>query len=854
MTTAHRYLLFLFALAFVILLCFSVVQGATPILIQNAAIISEPYATGIQSHDTEGRHSEAVSDASYDPSTGVVTALAGCYPSGSRSSSAWAEAYIGDAFEIVHSSDYKITFSFDYKGSIKITNPFIAQGIDATAEVSLNVFLIDTNDGSTIYQEAEKIFPLDQYQEDVNFELIGSRNIVLTIHLQDTHIYDWKAGLRIVASANGGAENDAVSVDVDFFEDAVGYRAKITQVAVEDLNPDNTAPSTASSFTGTLGDNGWYTSNVLVTLNATDLPLNGYGIEYINRRINDGSWSHYTAPFTINSDGTTIVDFYSVDRANNQENPPKTVSLKIDTSPPSGSVTINNNDEFTVSAAVSLLAQASDGQGSGLSEMRFRNEGSGWDSWMSYSSTAVSWTLNSGDGTKRVYVQFKDKAGNVSPEFNDEIKLDTSPPSGSVTINNNALYATSTSVTLQLFFPDSIDVNRARYSNDGVWDTEQWETASEIKNWTLSPEDETKTVYAQFKDQSGLESLVVSDTIILDTTPPTGALKINGDATETTSTSVTLTPTANDANGVAQMRFSNDNIDWSNWESFGQKQWILTDGIGEKTVYVQFKDNAGLISSPFSDTITLVRPQSSPSPSPQPTPTPPASQTGNIIIHITDSNNTPIAGAKITTLSQPSGQPALTGTTNPTGSLTFKNIVAGSYIFYASKNNIAGNSEVTTVKGQQTTSVTIVIQEDITAPTITITLNPASPGNSQLWVFTVIANDNNDGAGLSKVTLYVDEIAVETWTTPGTHTYTASFPPRSTHRYYAEALDNSNNEARNPPSENWEFSVPAQSATDSTELWKIFGIVIIIANGTALIFIFTRSKKSKKSEIIDLTP
>ena len=123
MTAASRYLVFLFAMAFAILLCFPVVQSATTILIQNAAVISEPYASGIQSHDTEGRHSEAVADASYNPSTGIVNALAGCYPSGSRSSSAWAEAYISDAFEIVHSSDYKITFSLDYKGSINITNP-----------------------------------------------------------------------------------------------------------------------------------------------------------------------------------------------------------------------------------------------------------------------------------------------------------------------------------------------------------------------------------------------------------------------------------------------------------------------------------------------------------------------------------------------------------------------------------------------------------------------------------------------------------------------------------------------------------------------------------------------------------
>ena len=132
-------------------------------------------------------------------------------------------------------------------------------------------------------------------------------------------------------------------------------------------------------------------------------------------------------------------------------------------------------------------------------------------------------------------------------------------------------------------------------------------------------------------------------------------------------------------------------------------------------------------------------------------------------------------------------------------------------------------------------------------------LNPANPDNSQEWVFTLTVDDNIDGSGISQITLYIDETPVETWTTAGTHTYSASFPPQSEHNYNVEALDNANNKARYPLTENLHFSVPAQTPTDSTELWKILGVIIVLAMGTALIFISTREKKPKSFKYTSLS-
>ncbi len=98
------------------------------------------------------------------------------------------------------------------------------------------------------------------------------------------------------------------------------------------------------------------------------------------------------------------------------------------------------------------------------------------------------------------------------------------------------------------------------------------------------------------------------DSIILDTLPPQGSIQINNGAISTSSTTVTLSLTYVDAtSNVSQVRYSNDNVwDTEVWETPAlSKSWSLTSGEGTKTVYYQVKDNSGLISSTYSDSITL---------------------------------------------------------------------------------------------------------------------------------------------------------------------------------------------------------------------------------------------------------
>jgi hypothetical protein len=111
--------------------------------------------------------------------------------------------------------------------------------------------------------------------------------------------------------------------------------------------------------------------------------------------------------------------------------------------------------------------------------------------------------------------------------------------------------------------------------------------------------------------------------IKLDKTAPTGSIMINGDdvANATNSDVLMLTLSAEDAtSGVVQMRFF-EQI-WIDWEEYATvRVWrLLSTGDGCHTVYVQFRDNAGLVSVPYASTIWMGGPISSSPPLPTPPP------------------------------------------------------------------------------------------------------------------------------------------------------------------------------------------------------------------------------------------
>lgn len=131
--------------------------------------------------------------------------------------------------------------------------------------------------------------------------------------------------------------------------------------------------------------------------------------------------------------------------------------------------------------------------------------------------------------------------------------------------------------------------------------------------------DGTHTYHAVASDSFGNTSGSSAPvTVVVDQTDPVGSVKIDGDASRTGRTSVTLSVSASDpapGSGVTQMRFSNDAVTWSGFEPYAaSKGWSLPGADGTKTVYAQFADRAGNLSVAASDTIVLDTSGSGPGP------------------------------------------------------------------------------------------------------------------------------------------------------------------------------------------------------------------------------------------------
>ena len=206
---------------------------------------------------------------------------------------------------------------------------------------------------------------------------------------------------------------------------------------------------TASISEGTLTGTTWTIPNVTSTHTATvTFTINSYtvtasvggdplggSVTPLSRTVNHGG----TAIFAVTtntgytasvSEGTLSGNTWTIPNVTSSH----TVTLTFqDITPPTGSIVINGGTPRTLTTSVTLSLSASD-TGSGVSQMRFSNDGSTWSSWEAYGASKP-WTLTPGIGTKTVYVQYQDSAGNSSGSFSDTILLvnaHTTPSEGTI--------------------------------------------------------------------------------------------------------------------------------------------------------------------------------------------------------------------------------------------------------------------------------------------------------------------------------------------------------------------------------------------------------------------------------------
>ncbi len=379
----------------------------------------------------------------------------------------------------------------------------------------------------------------------------------------------------------------------------------------------------------------WY--NSLISITGTSADTGGAGVDYVNVSIkNDTSglywdgaawgvseaWLAVTSTtFWFKNSGlpvwvsgnTYTVSSRATDIVPNVEVPGLGTTFYFDNDIPTSAITTPANNTF-LNTLTSISGSALDTGGSNLNivqlEIKRTSDGATWNgtgwnntvqTWLnttgttawSYDTSGVTWTS---EEWFEIRASAEDNASNLEiPTDWTAFYFDDIPPSPvSIIINNGSTYTNTTSITLNLTtFDSGSGVNHVAYSDNGlVWTP--WEPYTQYRPYTLPSVDGSKRVYYKVQDLAN-NTVIVSDTIILDTTPPMFlSILINSDATYTNSTQVNLDLGATDlGSGLNRMAFGTDGITWTPWESFNTfKTFNLPAGDGPKFVFFMVEDRA----------------------------------------------------------------------------------------------------------------------------------------------------------------------------------------------------------------------------------------------------------------------
>ena len=188
---------------------------------------------------------------------------------------------------------------------------------------------------------------------------------------------------------------------------------------------DTTSPETTiSSISGTPGHEGWYTSDVTVTLSATD-DISGVAVtEYSFDGIN---WFNYTVPFTISTEGITTLYYRSTDNAGNMEGTGVEIII-IDKTPPVTTTSLTGTPGLKgwYTSDVTITLSATDNV-SGVNRTEYSFDGINWFNY------TVPFTIST-EGITTLYYRSTDNAGNMEATSTEVIMVDKTPPVTNLTI------------------------------------------------------------------------------------------------------------------------------------------------------------------------------------------------------------------------------------------------------------------------------------------------------------------------------------------------------------------------------------------------------------------------------------
>ncbi len=432
------------------------------------------------------------------------------------------------------------------------------------------------------------------------------------------------------------------------------YSTDIQDVSENVFEVDNTAPFAINNLAATAVANG----DIQLEWTATGDDdgtgtATSYVVKYSNSEIitqeefNSATTTTYSQSWTPKSSGDSETEILTgftdgqtyyfaieaVDNAGNQGGLSDSPSATSDATPPTVTLSYSDVDEIVKSGdALTITADFSEAvQDSPTPQIAIDYQGSACDlsatdmakvSNMQYTYEVTVPSDVACDGTAIVTITAKDIAGNdVSTITNDDFVVDnTKPTVDTVTVTPDSVNDDNLALTITVVFTEtgsgmdttvSPTVQITGLTTDPYTVTESsYLGTTWVGTVTLSDNEEeasgTVTVTAA-KDVVGniMDDNTNAGTFIVDTiTPDAATISIaSGDAVTKDSTPIlTLTPGANTPDF---MQFSCDGLTWSAWVAWAtsHESFDITTGAGcslgdgEKTVYIQVKDNNGNIQA-----------------------------------------------------------------------------------------------------------------------------------------------------------------------------------------------------------------------------------------------------------------
>ncbi len=309
-------------------------------------------------------------------------------------------------------------------------------------------------------------------------------------------------------------------------EDAVGNEATLTGSIILDTTPPQIGSFAINGGAAATGSRG-----VILTWSATDAVSGIAEWSASNDKVDFSVLTASPAEWKLTElDGQKTVVFHVVDLAGNEM--AAQVSILLDRTAPTVTAFVLHADEpWTNTAAVQAVVQAEDGTGTGPAIICVA--GDVVPGCTPFGAGELTVSLSPGDGPKSVEVTVKDGVGNVSDPATDLISVDTVPPVLTALLINGDQPATS-SPTVELKSTASDNPGGSKIARiecrTGSGNFRGPELYASPLSFLLDTPEGTATVTCRVYDSAGNVSAELSDSILLDQTPPELSLSINAGA------------------------------------------------------------------------------------------------------------------------------------------------------------------------------------------------------------------------------------------------------------------------------------------------------------------------------------